>query len=135
METLTKSSRIDRFEALSIPESKRSFRTNLGLDPEIIKKARKRFDGRAFDLPDGIHSFDLNWASERNPQYPCWGVQIESFLPVSMLAADYRTAVEASPPKVQERAWISQGSRMYPNCEECMLKVENHRPVLVILKS
>lgn len=130
METLTKSSRINRFERSQ--SNGGAFIDTLGL-PREVRNAKLRFPGRVFDLPDGTHEFGISWASNRNRDYPCFGVVIENYLPVSMLATDYEAAVKASPEEVQQRAWVGS-ENIHPNFEEILLTVVKNRPAFVSLK-
>ncbi len=109
------------------------FVSELGI-PKDCRNAKKKFPGKVFDLPNGTHAFHLSWRGNRNPDYPCWGIQIENYLPVSMLASDYETACQASAPAVQEKAWVGN-EVIHPNHMEILLNVQNNRPVSLLLKS
>ena len=130
METFTKSTRIDRFERSQGNGS--AFIDTFGLSAEV-RNAKHRFPGKVFDLPDGTHEFKIVWASNRNKDYPCFGVVIENYLPVSMLATDYEAAVQASPENVREKAWVGT-ENIHPNFVEILLTVVKNRPAMLSLK-
>ena len=101
--------------------------------PKKVRQAKQRFQGRVFDLPNGTHEFSIAWGSNRNESYPCFGVQIDKFLPCSMLASDYEIAVQKSAEAVQAKAWVGTDF-VHPNFEEVLLTVANNRPVSLSLK-
>ncbi len=105
------------------------------LTESVVMTASEKFDGKPFEVPDGNHDFSIAWGSERNPKYPCWGIEVKGFLPVSMLAADYRHAVAASPVAVQKKAWVKENGLIAPNEKEVRLNVVNHKPASLALKA
>jgi hypothetical protein len=110
-----------------------AFNANLGIDAKC-RKGRKRFEGKVFDLPVGVHDFEITWASEKKADYPCFGVRIGNFLPTSMLATDYELACSKSPEPVQAKAWVGS-ERIHPNFEEIQLNVgTSNRPESLLLK-